>query len=246
MAMRIRKFILPMSIVLLLLLALAGTYYVRLRILEKQMAIAMEMDDGATITELSHAFPCPANARDNANNTPLHVAAALGDAELVRLLLHKGGDVNAKDGMGNTPLLAATCGAHATVDEQGEICLSYDVGGGGHRDVVEVLLAKGADVNTGNWDGSTPLHRAAMHGRKDIAELLLVKGADLNAKKKSDGWTPLIEAAFHGRRDVVELLLAKGADPNGMDNRGRAALQLAIAHMNPDVAEVLRKAGAKE
>ena len=47
--MCLKKFIPPMSIVLLLLLALAGTYYVRLHILEKHMTAAVEMEDKAEL-----------------------------------------------------------------------------------------------------------------------------------------------------------------------------------------------------
>jgi ankyrin repeat protein len=40
----------------------------------------------------------------------------------------------------------------------------------GHKDVAELLLAKGADVNTKDEDGYTPLHFTA--ARPDIADLL--------------------------------------------------------------------------
>ncbi len=57
----------------------------------------------------------------------------------------------------------------------------------GEKNVAELLLAKGADVNATNNDGDTPLHCAAYH--RDMAELLLNKGANVSAKNKR-GETP--------------------------------------------------------
>ena len=53
---------------------------------------------------------------------------------------------------------------------------------GGHKDVVELLLAHGAEVNARYSDGYTPLHYAAANGHKDVVELLLANEADVNAK----------------------------------------------------------------
>jgi ankyrin repeat protein len=55
---------------------------------------------------------------------------------------------------------------------------------------VQAELDKGADVNTKDNGGRTPLYRAAAYGHKEIAELLIAKGADVNAKIE-DGGTPL-------------------------------------------------------
>lgn len=48
----------------------------------------------------------------------------------------------------------------------------------GDAEMVQTLLARGAQVNVGNRDGSTPLHSAAFLGRSDLAALLLTHGAD--------------------------------------------------------------------
>ena len=59
----------------------------------------------------------------------------------------------------------------------------------GHKEVVELLIAKGADVNAKNDGGYTPLHQAAINGHKEIAELLIEKGANVNAKDGIGGKT---------------------------------------------------------
>jgi ankyrin repeat protein len=63
-------------------------------------------------------------------------------------------------------------------------------------DVAELLLAKGADVNTKDKYGSTPLHHAVSKGYKDLAKLLIASGADVNARASSGVTTPLGYAAY--------------------------------------------------
>ncbi len=59
----------------------------------------------------------------------------------------------------------------------------------GHTEIVELLIANGADGNA-KGDGQTPLHGAAYWGSKEIVQLLIAKGVDVNAKD-DDGVTPL-------------------------------------------------------
>ena len=82
--------------------------------------------------------------------------------------LSAGEDVNEKDENGGTPLQVAT----------------YE----GHKEIVELLIAKGADVNAKESGlGTAPLHRAAFRGHEAIVELLIAEGADVNAKIKLGG-----------------------------------------------------------
>jgi cytohesin len=55
----------------------------------------------------------------------------------------------------------------------------------GHKEIAELLISEGADVNAKADGGGTPLHQAAYEGHKEVAELLIAKGADANATARS-------------------------------------------------------------
>ena len=79
----------------------------------------------------------------------------------------------------------------------------------GHERVVQRLLEKGADVESKDAAGQTPLLRAAENGHEAVVKLLLEKGADVESKDAKYGQTPLSWAARNGHEAVVELLLEK-------------------------------------
>jgi ankyrin repeat protein len=105
------------------------------------------------------------------------------------------------------------------------------------------LIQKGANVNTRNGRGSTPLQLAASLGfLEGVAELVAAK-ADVDQPNDS-GETPLM-TALH-RRDIpmMRILLAAGADPDRADNSGRSARDYAKleGRSNPLLAEIEKNA----
>ena len=115
-------------------------------------------------------------------------AVRVGNIEAVKQHLAAGADVNAKINLG-TPL------HYAALD--------------GYKEVAELLIDKGADVNAKNLSGGTPLHNAAQQGHKEIVVLLIANGADLNAKTYS-GQTPLDDANMMKRITTANLLRKLG------------------------------------
>ena len=113
----------------------------------------------------------------------------------------------------------------------------------GHKEVVEVLLSQGVDVNNATNHGWMPLHIAAREGHKEVVKVLLSHGADVNKANYIDR-TALHIAAWGGHKDVVEVLLTHGADINKASNNGRTPLHLAAMDDHKEVVEVLLTHGA--
>jgi ankyrin repeat protein len=150
--------------------------------------------------------------------TLLHRAAWWGREKTVQALLELGADVNAVDGMGATPLQAAT---------QSGSTRYWDVIGGPHVAVFELLIKHGAQVNARNVQNETPLHGAASRGDVNAVGLLIRHGANVNASDNT-GCTPLHKATEHGAVDVMALLVEHGADPNAIDKEGNTPLLLLL------------------
>jgi ankyrin repeat protein len=121
-------------------------------------------------------------------------AAKRGDVATVQALIKKNQALlRARDTDGSTPL-------H---------CAAWK----GHAEVVEALLAAGADIDDHNQNdhwGTTPLHAAAHGNQKNVAEVLIAQGADLNARNLNNR-TPLEETEVHNSTAVAKLLRAAGA-----------------------------------
>ncbi len=93
----------------------------------------------------------------------------------------------------------------------------------GSKKIINILLAKGADVNQPNKDGDTALHIAAQERHLHVIKELVAKGADINQPNK-DGDTALHIAAQEGHLHVIKKLVAKGAYVNQPDKDGDTAL----------------------
>ena len=157
----------------------------------------------------------------------IHKAAWDGNIEAVKQHIAAGADVSVKKK--NSP---------AVLFEASGTPLHY----ASTKEIVELLIAKGADVNAKSSDGSTPLHDAAYYGRTIIAELLIAKGADVNAKDEV-GLTPLHRANL--TKEIAELLIAEGADVNAKEKYGETPLNWAILLGQTETADLLRKHGGK-
>ncbi|MDQ7014626.1 MAG: ankyrin repeat domain-containing protein [Planctomycetota bacterium] len=106
------------------------------------------------------------------------------------------------------------------------------------------LLESGADPDTRDDDGWTPLHWAAgMEGDGPRTRVLLDAGANPNAVTDG-GFTPVMAATQTGDLARVRMLLDAGADPNAVDKNGRSALHIAAWRAGEDMIRLLLQAGA--
>ena len=157
--------------------------------------------------------------------TPLQQACWNCRRDMVEYLLATGADVNkATNFMQRTPLF-----------------LSSIIG---HREVVELLLDAGAEVDKTDEKGQSPLYASSVRGRKDVVKLLLDAGAEVDKMTDRDGCTPLVAASSEGHREVVKLLLDGGAEVDKADNAGRMPLFHAGSWDHTEVVQVLLDSGA--
>jgi ankyrin repeat protein len=85
----------------------------------------------------------------------------------------------------------------------------------GHKDIVALLIEKGADIEAASDVGSTPLYIAAQKGNVEVVEYLLRHGANVEAKFKNY-YTPLYIACQNGWLPIVKMLLNAGANIEGI------------------------------
>ena len=90
--------------------------------------------------------------------------------------------------------------------------------------MVEMLLGRGANPNSGHWDGTMPLHLAADRNAVEIARLLLDNGARVNEEDRS-GRTALARAKAAGSKAMIELLASCNGTDMDYDNQLVKAVQ---------------------
>lgn len=110
--------------------------------------------------------------------------------------------------------------------------------------VVKLLLEYGADMESRDPVGATPLIGAAAAGNAEIVEALVQQGAKCEASQY-DGETALMTAVWRGHRDIIHFLVKMGADVNSRKTTGENALEWAISQSYDDIAKLLIEAGAK-
>ncbi len=115
-----------------------------------------------------------------------------------------------------------------------------------NNEKIEYLIGKGADLNTTDNSGYTPLILAAKtysYGMTEVVKTLLNHNADIEAKDLN-GMTALHWAAKEGLPDVVVLLVEKKANTEAIDNNGKTPLDLTVDRVDGDqtVSDCLTKA----
>lgn len=215
-------------------------------------AMVTELPDDAVPYLLDHG--ASVEAESAGGQRALHVAAQVGKAALVTLLLGRGAAVET----GNwRPLHYAAHGGHLeaaqallkagadpqSIADEWKTPISVAVGER-HHAVVE-LLADALEGRGGlrQLPGFSPLNLACEMADVRMVELLLRHTVDVDAPSRH-GWTPLHAAVGHPGDELVLMLLRAGANPNAPSEAGYTALHRAAAKGRADLVRLLVRHGA--
>jgi ankyrin repeat protein len=151
-------------------------------------------------------------------------AARQGDRVALGRSLAKGVPVDTKDDLGRSAFLLVVRDA-------------------GNIDLMRLLRARGAAIDSADAGGRTPLSWAATAGRLDIVRELVTLGAVVD-RRDAHARTPLFHAVTEDRRDVVAFLLGHGANIDAADRFGDTPLIMACSKGFGELANQLLAAGA--
>ncbi|CAK9043115.1 unnamed protein product [Durusdinium trenchii] len=172
----------------------------------KKLFAEIEHGNQASVLErLREDFEGDCNCSDEGGTTPLLRAAALGQREIVQVLMEHKADLMASDLDGDNALMMAIAQ--------------------NHLEIVHCLLdaRDSVDPDVPNKIGQTPLMKAASKNNLECIEKLLELKVNVNATAKS-GKTALIEAVEKKHVQAAQVLLTAGANPAAADCKGKTAL----------------------
>eukprot|EP01090_Pellita_catalonica_P019501 TRINITY_DN6667_c0_g1_i3.p1 TRINITY_DN6667_c0_g1~~TRINITY_DN6667_c0_g1_i3.p1 ORF type:complete len:338 (-),score=30.56 TRINITY_DN6667_c0_g1_i3:1151-2164(-) len=145
------------------------------------------------------------NKRDTDSWTPLHNLCERmflpGDLQLVELLLSNGANA------GISTLQDGNTALHYFVRHSPSPNLKTEI-----DEIVKLLLANGADIDSKNHQLETPLHLAVMRGNLIMTDILIANGASYH-QRNSVGASPLHLAVIRGNVDIIKLMLKLNLDP---------------------------------
>ncbi|XP_069138639.1 uncharacterized protein [Argopecten irradians] len=162
----------------------------------------------------------------------LHIAASFGLCIVIKHLVQKGCDILCQDGRGKSVLhlvssvkeernvietiqTLISCGSNVNCCDFWGYTPLHEAIANGKRDVIEILLSNGADIQLPDNNGTTALHLAAASCHEALP-LLLSRGATVNATNKYLS-TPLHFSAWAGSMLAVETLIKSGANQKMKD-----------------------------
>lgn len=191
----------------------------------------------------------------------IHQAARWGRADIVKVLLDAGANVNQPKDNGSQPLhLAASAGnadcvqalldagAYLTCADHTGKTPAHEAVIGDNDEVLALLIKAGINLYIPDRDGKTALHMAADLGCVECFNLMVGMDSFIAVKDMLDnrGWSPLRYAAFGGHTEIVEALLANECSVNRRCKDERHILHDAVKGLdNGPVILALLEAGAE-
>ncbi|CAJ2510410.1 Uu.00g051130.m01.CDS01 [Anthostomella pinea] len=199
--------------------------------------------------------------RGSYGHTPLHRTGRRTSTHIARILIENGADTEAENDNRRTPLAYAVINNQLDMAqlllEKGAMIESIHFNGGPQRELdwhgisdelVNLLLAHGADIDSKDDMGRSLLFEAAQHGNTSQLEMFLSRQPSPSSVDSRDcyGSTPLSMAACHGPGKAVELLLRhESVQIDSKDDFGRTPLWWTLRNANTQLEELLRGAAAR-
>jgi ankyrin repeat protein len=220
---------------------------------------AVRANDLALVESLL-AAGANARAQDRYGLTPVRLACENANADILKKLLDSGADPNSPDPQGTTALMIAarTDGGTEAVkllvergagvnarDSAQSTALMWAVRSN-HREVVDLLIHRDAEVNAATRKGDPPARRAPDSGGGSHG-LGIVRGGwpERGYQEPTPGeMTALLYAARDGRIEIARALIAANVNVNQLEANGVSPLVMAIANNHIDVARLLIDHGA--
>ncbi|XP_031776860.1 putative ankyrin repeat protein RF_0381 [Nasonia vitripennis] len=116
-----------------------------------------------------------------------------------------------------------------------------DFDSAGRLSLVEMLLTFGADVNSKDHNGCSPIQCAVYTGDLELVQTLIKAGADIENRNRM-GVTPLFDSILYCNIDMVRLLLSYGARVNAERIDGETPLLWAtLLNRNNSHAVIIRE-----
>ena len=110
----------------------------------------------------------------------------------------------------------------------------------GNKELTELLIKNGANVNFQDAFGVAPIHGAARTNKLDVVKVLLDNKADVNLPTTTGKETPLHYAARFNNPDIVKFLIEKGAKKDTKDVSGNTPLDAAKKENSDKVIPLLK------
>lgn len=193
-------------------------------------------------------------------------ALMVENIDFALLLVENGADLYYKDAKGVTTLLQAAHRGMANVtaaiiskhdktkqpnfiDESSEDDITPLIAAcsEGHKEVADLLIAAGADVNAKDKDGTNALMAAASRGHTEVVEVLLNAKCNVNAQN-SDGHTALM-FAYNGKNQVETLFeryAQYGGNDASADDGGTGAIIRKALESHTSLVDLLIRKGADQ
>lgn len=212
-----------------------------------------ELERPTELDSMLHRYPALIYQRSN-GDTLLHVAARIGSAKIIDVLLRYGPDIEALNERGETPLfISLRSNEYSAINKLLDAQCNINVECNGVKflfqalscpdgNIARIIIERGADVHYANSEGITIFHQAIIKGRFDLFDDLAARNVDMN-RPMNDGTTPLITAVKLKKTTFLKAMIKK-VNVNSRDGYGKTALDYARQKKMSKLAQYLQKFGA--